>query len=216
MSGRIEDYGIIGDAHTAALVSIDGSIDWLYLPRFDSPACFASLLGDKVNGYWRIAPSAPAGGLTKVRRSYKERTLILETEFETEDGVVCLTDCMPVRSANPRVVRKVECTHGHVDTRMDLVIRFHYGSVVPWVQNMGSVLTAVAGPDALSLWATVPVRGENMTTVSDFTLSKRDVEFFELNWFSSHERPAPGQRGVCDRRCRGVVARLVIFVRRAR
>ena len=135
VSGRIEDYGIIGDAHTAALVSIDGSIDWLYLPRFDSPACFAGLLGGKENGYWRIAPSASSGGLTRVRRRYRDSTLILETEFETEDGVVRLTDCMPVRSADPRVLRKVECTHGWVDMRMDLVIRFDYGSVVPWVQK---------------------------------------------------------------------------------
>jgi GH15 family glucan-1,4-alpha-glucosidase len=193
VSGRIEDYGIIGDTHTAALVGVDGSIDWLCLPRFDSPACFASLLGDKANGCWRIAPSASAGGVTGVRRRYRENTLILETEFETEDGVVCLTDCMPVRSEHPRVVRKVECTHGHVDMRMDFVVRFDYGSVVPWVQRTGSLLTAVAGPDALSLWATVPVRAENMTTVSDFTITQQNVQFFELTWFASHERtPRPG------------------------
>jgi GH15 family glucan-1,4-alpha-glucosidase len=193
VSGRIEDYGIIGDTHTAALVGVDGSIDWLCLPRFDSPACFASLLGDEENGCWRIAPSASAGGVTQVRRRYRENTLILETEFETETGVVRLTDCMPVRSDHPRVLRKLECTRGHVDMRMDLVIRFDYGSVMPWVQKTGSLLTAVAGPDALSLWATVPVRGENMTTVSDFTITQGNVEFFELTWFSSNERtPRPG------------------------
>jgi GH15 family glucan-1,4-alpha-glucosidase len=193
VSGRIEDYGIIGDTHTAALVGVDGSIDWLCLPRFDSPACFASLLGDNGHGCWRIAPAASDGGLVEVRRRYRENTLILETEFETEDGVVCLTDCMPVRSAHPRVVRKVECTRGHVDMRMDLVIRFDYGSVVPWVQKAGSLLTAVAGPDALSLWATVPVRGENMTTVSNFTVTQGNSEFFELAWFPPNERtPRPG------------------------
>jgi GH15 family glucan-1,4-alpha-glucosidase len=190
VSGRIEDYGIIGDTHTAALVGIDGSIDWLCLPRFDSPACFAGLLGDKEHGYWRIAPSASSGGVTDVRRRYRESTLILETEFETEDGVARLTDCMPVRSDHPRVLRKVECTHGQVDMHMDLVIRFDYGSVMPWVQKTGSRLTAIAGPDGLSLWATVPVRGENMTTVSDFTVRQGNVEFFELTWFTSEE-PAP-------------------------
>jgi GH15 family glucan-1,4-alpha-glucosidase len=193
VSARIEDYGIIGDTHAAALVGVDGSIDWLCLPRFDSPACFARLLGDEGNGYWRIAPSVSASGVTEVRRRYRENTLILETEFETEDGVVRLTDCMPVRSAHPRVLRKVECTRGHVDMRMDLVVRFDYGSVVPWVQTTGSRLTAVAGPDALSLWTTVPVRGENETTVSDFTVTQDNVEFFELAWFSSHEQtPLPG------------------------
>jgi GH15 family glucan-1,4-alpha-glucosidase len=189
VSRRIEDYGIIGDTHTAALVGVDGSIDWLCLPRFDSPACFASLLGDDGNGCWRIAPSVSAGKRTEVRRRYRANTLILETEFETEDGVVCLTDCMPVRSKHPQVLRKVECTRGHVDMRMDLVVRFDYGSVVPWVQKTGSRLTAVAGPDALSFWTTVPVQGEEMTTVSDFTVTPGNVEFFELTWFSSHQRP---------------------------
>ena len=145
VSGRIEDYGVIGDTHTAALVGIDGSIDWLCLPRFDSPACFAGLLGDKEHGYWRIAPSGSSGDVTEVRRRYRENTLILETEFETKDGVVRLTDCMPVRSDHPRVLRKVECTHGRVDMHMDLVVRFDYGSVVPWVQAAGDGLTMVAG-----------------------------------------------------------------------
>jgi GH15 family glucan-1,4-alpha-glucosidase len=193
VSNRIEDYGMIGDTHTAALVGLDGSIDWLCLPRFDSPACFASLLGESGNGCWRIAPSPSAGGVTRTKRRYRGNTLVLETEFETEDGVVCLTDCMPVRSEHPRVLRKVECIRGKVDMRMDLVIRFDYGSVVPWVQRAGSLLTAVAGPDALSLWTTVPVRGENMTTVSDFTVTQKNAEYFELTWFSSNERtPRPG------------------------
>jgi GH15 family glucan-1,4-alpha-glucosidase len=189
MSTRIEDYGIMGDTHTAALVGVDGSIDWLCLPRFDSPACFARMLGDQDNGCWRIAPVASSAGATQVRRRYRENTLILETEFVTERGVVCLTDCMPIRSTHPRILRKVECTSGHVDMRMDLVIRFDYGSVVPWVQKTGSRLTAVAGPDALSLWATVPYVGENMTTVSDFTITQENIAYFELAWFPSNERP---------------------------
>lgn len=192
MSSRIEDYGIIGDTHTAALVGTDGSIDWLCLPRFDSPACFARLLGGNDNGFWRIAPSTSSGDLTRVRRRYRERTIILETEFKTEDGSVLLTDCMPIRSSNPRVLRKVEGKHGRVDMHMDLVMRFDYGSVVPWVQRSGSRLTAVAGPDALSLWSTVPVTGEQMTTVADFTVTPQSVEFFELTWFPSNdETPRP-------------------------
>jgi GH15 family glucan-1,4-alpha-glucosidase len=192
VSNRIEDYGMIGDTHTAALVGADGSIDWLCLPRFDSPACFARLLGGKDNGFWRIAPSTSSGDLGTVRRRYRDRTIILETEFETEDGSVLLTDCMPIRSAHPRVLRKVEGKQGRVDMHMDLVMRFDYGSVVPWVRKSGSRLTAVAGPDALSLWSTVPVTGEQMTTVADFTVTPQSVEFFELTWFSSSdETPRP-------------------------
>jgi GH15 family glucan-1,4-alpha-glucosidase len=193
---RIEDYGIIGDTHTAALVGIDGSIDWLCLPRFDSAACFAKLLGDESHGYWRIAPASSAGVVRNRRHRYREHTLILETEFETDGGLARLTDCMPLREEHPRVMRKVECVHGQVDMRMDLVIRFDYGSIVPWVRRRGALLTAVAGPDALSLWASVAMRGEAMTTVSDFTLTQNNVEFFELTWFSSHEpTPRPANVG---------------------
>jgi GH15 family glucan-1,4-alpha-glucosidase len=127
---RIEDYGIIGDTHTAALVGRDGSIDWLCLPRFDSPACFAKLLGDERNGFWHIAPTASAN--VRVRRWYRQDTLVLETEFETPGGVARLVDCMPVREVHPRVMRTVECIKGRIDMRMELVIRFDYGSVVPW------------------------------------------------------------------------------------
>jgi GH15 family glucan-1,4-alpha-glucosidase len=187
---RIEDYGIIGDTQTAALVGRDGSIDWLCLPRFDSPACFARLLGDEPNGFWRIAPAPSAGEVRAVTRRYREDTLVLETEFETSSGVVRLVDCMPVREVHPRVVRRVECVRGQVDMRMELVIRFDYGSVVPWVQRSGSLLTATGGPDAISLWSSVPVRGEDLTTVSDFHVTGGQSEFFELTWFPSHE-PAP-------------------------
>jgi GH15 family glucan-1,4-alpha-glucosidase len=117
--------------------------------------------------------------------------MVLETEFETADGAVRLVDCMPVREAHPRVVRLVECLRGRVEMRMDLVIRFDYGSVVPWVRRSGSLLTATAGPDALSLWTSVPLRGEDLTTVSDFTMTEGRVEQFELTRFNSHEEP-PG------------------------
>jgi GH15 family glucan-1,4-alpha-glucosidase len=190
---RIEDYGIVGDTQTAALVSRDGSIDWLCLPRFDSPACFAKLLGDAGNGYWRINPAESAGQLMGINRRYRDDTLILETQFETTRGVARLVDCMPVRESHPRVMRMVECAHGQVDMRMDLVMRFDYGSVVPWVQRSGTLLTATAGPDALSMWSSVEVRGEGLTTVSDFSVAQGNVEFFELTWFPSHEetpRPA--------------------------
>jgi GH15 family glucan-1,4-alpha-glucosidase len=159
------------------------------LPRFDSGACFAKILGDERNGFWRIAPAESAGDVREVRRRYTQDSLVLETEFETTDGVVRVVDCMPVRELHPRVVRKVECTKGQVDMRMDLVVRFDYGSVVPWVQRSGALLTATAGPDALSLWASVPVKGEDLTTVSDFTLTNGNSEFFELTWFPSHEEP---------------------------
>jgi GH15 family glucan-1,4-alpha-glucosidase len=192
---RIEDYGIIGDTHTAALVGRDGSIDWLCLPRFDSPSCFAKLLGDEGNGYWRIAP-APSARDSKVRRQYRDDTLVLETEFETASGVARLVDCMPAREAHPRVMRMVECTSGRIDMRMELVMRFDYGSVVPWVTRSGSLLTAIAGPDALTLWASVPVRGEDMTTVAEFTMTAGNSEFFELAWFDSHEdAPRPANVG---------------------
>jgi GH15 family glucan-1,4-alpha-glucosidase len=193
---RIEDYGIVGDTHTAALVSRDGSIDWLCLPRFDSPACFAKLLGDARNGYWRIHPAESAGQVRRISRRYRDDTLVLETQFETAGGVVRLVDCMPVRESHPRVMRMVECIRGQVDMRMDLVMRFDYGSVVPWVRRSGTLLTATAGPDALSLWASVEVTGEDLTTVSDFTVTQGNVEFFELTWFPSHEpTPRPANVG---------------------
>src|SRR5262245_50216495 len=124
---RIEDYALIGDCHTAALVSRDGSIDWLCFPRFDSGACFAALLGDEENGHWRIAPVDEP---TRVTRRYRDGTLILETTFETASGAVTLIDCMPPRSEEPDVVRIVVGKRGRVSMRMRLVIRFDYGSVV--------------------------------------------------------------------------------------
>src|SRR4051794_40170038 len=148
MPSRIEDYAIIGDCETCALVARDGSIDWLCFPRFDSGACFAALLGDENNGHWRIAP---AGEVQSVRRRYREGTVILETEFTTADGVVTITDCMPGRDHHPNVVRIVEGKRGRVPMRLDLTIRFDYGSIVPWVQKTAGGLSAIGGPDALQL-----------------------------------------------------------------
>lgn len=188
----IEDYGIIGDTHTAALVGRDGSIDWLCLPRFDSAACFAKLLGDERHGFWRIAPAPVAGEVRETGRRYRQDTLVLETEFETAGGAVRLVDYMPVREDNPRVVRMVEGLRGSVDMRMDLVLRFDYGSVVPWVRRVGRLLSAIAGPDALGLWTSVDMRGEDMTTVAEFTIVQGGSETFELTWFPSHkEAPHP-------------------------
>ncbi|HVC71091.1 MAG TPA: glycoside hydrolase family 15 protein [Acidimicrobiales bacterium] len=189
MSLPIEDYGLIGDTHTAALVGRNGSIDWLCLPRFDSAACFAQLLGDERHGFWRLAP---ADGGFETKRRYRGDTLVLETEFETPTGVVRLVDCMPIREVHPQVVRVAEGVSGRVDMRMDLAMRFGHGSVVPWVRQVAGLVTAIAGPDALSLWTPMETHGENMTTVSEFTIKEGDEVPFVLSWFPSHEEaPRP-------------------------
>ena len=187
MAAPIEDYALIGDTHTAALVSRDGSIDWLCLPRFDSPACFAALLGDRSNGRWLLAP---AGGVQEVRRRYQGDSLVLETEYRTDDGVVRVIDCMPPRHRDPDVARVVEGIKGRVRMRMDLTIRFDYGSIVPWVRHEGGALHAVAGPDSVWLRTPVPVWGENWTTLADFTVAEGERVPFMLTWHASH-RPAP-------------------------
>jgi GH15 family glucan-1,4-alpha-glucosidase len=185
----IEDYAVIGDTQTAALVGRDGSIDWLCLPRFDSPACFAALLGDRRNGRWQLAPK---GGVRRVERHYREDTLILETEFHTEDGVMRVVDCMPPRGEAPDIVRLVQGVKGRVEVEMDLVVRFDYGHVVPWVRQHGDYLLAVAGPDALRLDTPVETRGEDYTTRASFAVSEGDEVPFVLTWYASHERePAP-------------------------
>jgi GH15 family glucan-1,4-alpha-glucosidase len=185
----IEDYGLIGDTHTAAIVGRDGSIDWLCLPRFDSESCFARLLGDERHGYWRLYPK---GVKYETRRRYRKDTLVLETEFETPTGVVRLIDCMPIREEHPQVVRVVEGVSGIVDIRMELAIRFMYGSVIPWVRRSGSLITAIAGPNALSLWTPVHTHGEDMTTVAEFTVKEGDYVPFVVTWFPSHEEaPRP-------------------------
>ncbi len=189
MTLPIEDYGLIGDTHTAAIVSREGSIDWLCLPRFDSDACFARLLGNESNGFWRIAP---ADANFETRRQYRGDSLVLETEFETPTGVARLVDCMPIRETHPQVVRIIEGVSGTVAISMQLAMRFGYGSVIPWVRRSGGLLTATAGPDALSLWTTVHTRGQDMTTVADFIIREGDHVPFVLTWFPSHEEaPRP-------------------------
>src|SRR4051794_33790142 len=152
MAGRIEDYGLIGDLQTAALVGRDGSIDWLCLPRFDSPACFAALLGDESNGHWSLAPSS--GGPCTSRR-YQGDSLVLESEWRTPEGTVRVVDLMPPRGEAADVVRIVEGVSGRVRMRMQLRLRFDYGKVVPWVRERDGDLEAVAGPDAV--WLSTPI-----------------------------------------------------------
>ncbi len=182
----IEDYAVIGDLHTAALVGRDGSIDWLCLPGFSSDACFAKLLGDESHGFWRIAPTAK---VTKNERRYREGTLVLETEFETKTGRVRVTDCMPIREEHPQIVRIAEGLEGTVDIRMELCIRFGYGQVLPWVTRCENLLTATAGPDSVALYTLADTHGEDMRTVSEFTLSEGQHVPFILTWYLSHELP---------------------------
>lgn len=188
MTLPIEDYALIGDRHTAALVGRDGSIDWLCYPRFDSGACFAALLGAPENGRWLLAPSANVLG---VRRQYRDGTLILETEFETSEGVVRLIDCMPLSDARWDVLRIVEGISGCVAMHMELVIRFDYGSVVPWVRRVDHVLMATAGPDTLELHTYVPHHGENLKTVANFRVRQGERIPFALNYRPSHEASCP-------------------------
>ena len=187
MVGRIEDYALIGDTHTAALVGIDGSIDWLCLPRFDSGAAFAALLGrPDDHGRWLLAP---AGGIQHVERAYREDTLVLETTFHTDTGVVRITDCMPIRRRNVDVVRVVEGVSGRVPMRMDLRIRFDYGSVLPWVVRRDRRLHATAGPNAVVFDAPVPETGVGDATVADFVVDAGERMPFVLTWHPSHEPP---------------------------
>jgi GH15 family glucan-1,4-alpha-glucosidase len=190
MSSRIEDYAVIADTQTAALVSRDGSIDWLCFPRFDSGACFAALLGDQGNGHWRIAPT---GGAKKVRRRYRGDTLILETEFETEDGTVRVVDFMVPRLADPDVVRVVEGVRGRVPMRMELRIRFDYGRLTPWVRRVDRALLAISGPEALVLRTPVDHHGEDRATVAAFQVAEGERLPFTLTWNRSHE-PLPEAR----------------------
>ena len=184
---KLEDYGLIGDTQTAALVGRDGSIDWLCMPRFDSAACFAALLGEPNHGRWLIAPAG--GGLAK-RRAYRPGSLVLDTEFETDEGRVRVTDFMPPREEDPDVVRVVEGLSGRVSMRMELAVRFDYGSIVPWARRLNATLTFTGGPDALSLRTPVETRGENLTTVAEFTVAEGERIPFVLTWYPSNE-PAP-------------------------
>ncbi len=179
----IEDYALIGDAHTAALVGRDGSIDWLCLPRFDSGACFAALLGSPAHGRWLIAPR---DAVTRTRRRYRDGTLVLETDFETESGAVRVIDCMPLSNERWDVLRIVEGLRGCVRMHMELVIRFDYGSVVPWVHRADGTLFATAGPDTLELHTPVQTRGEHMTSTAGFDVGVGERVPFVLNYRPSH------------------------------
>ena len=183
----IEDYGLIGDLQTAALVSRHGCIDWLCLPRFDSGAIFAALLGDSDDGHWTIQPD---GEFHSPGRSYRENTLVLETDLETPTGAVRLIDFMPPRGKAPDVVRIVEGVRGRVDILMELVLRFDYGSIVPWVRNLEGTLVAIAGPDAVSLHTPIELVGRNLRTYAPFVVEEGDRVPFVLAWTPSHE-PLP-------------------------
>ncbi|MFF4797809.1 glycoside hydrolase family 15 protein [Streptomyces sp. NPDC001351] len=192
MHPRIEDYALIGDEQTAALVGRDGSVDWLCLPRFDSPACFAKLLGDKENGHWRIAPKGAKGPCT--RRAYRPDTLVLDTEWETDRGAVRVTDLMPQRDRAPDLVRIVEGLHGKVTVRSTLRLRFDYGSIMPWMRKSEGSRVAIAGPDSVWLRTEPPVHtwGEDFGTHSEFTVKKGEKAAFVLTWHPSHH-PRPPQ-----------------------
>jgi len=179
MSLRIEDYALIGNMQTAALVGIDGSIDWLCVPRFDSAACFAALLGGPEHGRWLIAPE---GSVKAVRRNYRGDTLILETIFETNDGVVALIDFMPIKeqSGQVEVIRLVEGRKGAVAMRMELVLRFDYGEIVPWVRPTEDGVRAVGGPDAISLQTPIAIHSEDLKTLAQFTVSEGETVPFTL------------------------------------
>ncbi|MGW1007743.1 glycoside hydrolase family 15 protein [Streptomyces sp. NPDC002520] len=190
MNARIEDYALIGDEQTAALVGKDGSIDWLCLPRFDSGACFAKLLGGEDNGHWRIAP---AGADTCTRRAYRPDTLVLDTEWETPEGTVRVTDLMPQRDRAPDVVRIVEGVSGRVTVRSTLRLRFDYGSIVPWMRRSDGHRVAVAGPDSVWLRSEPAVRvwGEDFSTRAEFTVAAGERVAFVLTWHPSHEQRPP-------------------------
>jgi GH15 family glucan-1,4-alpha-glucosidase len=189
--GRIEDYALIGDLHTAALVGRDGSIDWLCVPRFDSGACFAALLGDEDNGHWRIAP---AGARTCTSRSYRGETLVLETVWERPEGTVKVIDFMPHRDEVPDIVRIVEGVSGRVEMRGELRLRFDYGRIIPWVRRIDGRRRAVAGPDAVWLRAdsNAHTYGRDFCTHSEFTVAAGERYGFVMTWHPSHQpSPAP-------------------------
>jgi GH15 family glucan-1,4-alpha-glucosidase len=185
---RIEDYCMIGDCETAALVSREGSIDWLCWPTFSSAACFAALLGTRDHGFWQIAPK---GKVKAIRREYVGHTLIVQTTFETREGEVCLTDFMPPREKHSHVVRMVQGIRGRVAMQMDLAIRFDYGRTTPWVTRAEDGVRAIAGMDMITLRTKAKLRGEGMTTRSDFTVRKGQTVTFTLTGSSSLEKAPP-------------------------
>ncbi|KAA0235869.1 MAG: Trehalase [Acidimicrobiales bacterium] len=186
MSPAIEDYALIGDLQTAALVAKSGSIDWWCCPRFDSNACFAALLGDENHGRWRLSPRYPAAS---VKRSYRGNTLVLETEFTTDSGVATVIDFMPERRDHPTIIRIVEGRRGSVHMHSELVVRFDYGSVIPWVKHEDGGVSAIAGPDALRLHSPITNHGEDYKTIADFTVHEGERVPFVLVWHPSHLAP---------------------------
>ena len=188
MALRIEDYAIIGDTHTAALVGLDGSIDWLCLPRFDSAAVFAGLLGDENHGHWKISPHGVQ--IHSSSRRYRGDTLVLETQFETATGVARVVDAMMPVLDEHVVMRMVEGISGHVSMRSELRMRFEYGSVVPWVTQAGGETRAIAGPDALTLRSDVDHRGRDLATVGDFEIGNGESLTFQLVYHRSHRAPS--------------------------
>lgn len=186
MSLRLEDYAMIGDTHSIALVGNDGSIDWLCLPRFDSGACFAALLGDSRHGRYLLAPC----GSARVERRYRAGSLVLETDFTCGEGTVRVVDAMPIRRGSADVVRVVEGLSGSVRMRLELVIRFDYGSIVPWMRKADGQLIGIAGPDAVALRTPVETQGQDLKTVAEFTVRRGDHVPFVLTWHPSHE-PLP-------------------------
>lgn len=188
MASKIEDYALIGDCESAALISRDGSIDWLCWPRFDSDACFAALLGTPDNGRWLLSPAQKR---FKTRRQYRRDTLVLETIYETVDGTVAVIDFMPIRTEAPVVVRIVEGSSGKVAMHMELVLRFGYGRIVPWVQQQEKGIRAIGGPDGVLLYSDVALHGKDLTTVADFEVTRGQRLTFTLNWFQSHRDPPP-------------------------
>ena len=187
MAARIEDYALVGDCQTAALISREGSIDWLCLPRFDSPACFAALLGTEKHGRWLLAPQQAA----RITRRYRPGTLVLETDFETDAGAVTIIDCMPPRTREPDLVRIVVGQRGRVRMRLELILRFDYGSIVPWVRRTEQGIRAIAGPDLVEIQSAVPLHGQDMTTVAEFDVNEGDRIPFTFAWRRSHAEPGP-------------------------
>ncbi|MEV8346972.1 glycoside hydrolase family 15 protein [Streptomyces niveus] len=191
VAGRIEDYALIGDMQTAALVCRDGTVDWLCLPRFDSHAVFAALLGTDEHGFWRLGPASPAGAEPPRadRRRYVGDSLILESEWDTPRGTVRVTDFMPPRDGAPQLIRIVEGVSGRVPMRSALRMRFSYGRVVPWVHQVDNRTVAVAGPDSIWLDTEADTYGKNLTTYSDFTVAPGERIAFTISWQPSHRQP---------------------------
>ncbi|MEU1668995.1 glycoside hydrolase family 15 protein [Streptomyces sparsogenes] len=202
MAGRIEDYALIGDMQTAALVCRDGTVDWLCLPRFDSHAVFAGLLGTEEHGFWRLGPAQAAGAPAPAadRRRYRGDSLVLESEWDTPRGTVRVIDFMPPRDGAPQLVRIVEGVSGRVPMRSALRMRFSYGWVVPWVHKIDARTVAVAGPDSVWLDTEVDTYGKDLTTYSDFTVAPGDRIAFTISWQPSHrEAPAlPDPEGALE------------------